>query len=169
MVSVTMSMGYGAGVIVPSLGINCNNSLGEPELNPGGFLTAPAGSRLISNMAPMLAWNQDDGQALAIGSPGASRITTAIAQTWTRIALEQMSFEDAVCAPRLHIEPSPDGHRAQFEPGIDTSLLQDTLIKRPFESLDMYFGAIKLTALDRRGEFHAVADQRRQGAVEIVE
>ncbi len=169
MVSVTMSMGYGAGVIVPPLGINCNNSLGEPELNPRGFLAASPGTRLISNMAPTLAWNGEDGRALSFGSPGASRITTAIAQTWARFALEKMSYEDSVRAPRLHIEPCPDGHRAEFEPGIDTTLLRDAFITRPFAAPDMYFGAIKLTALDRRGEFHAVADQRRHGAVEIVE
>lgn len=167
MVSVTLSMGYGAGVIVPSLGIGCNNSLGEPELNPRGFHAADAGTRLVSNMAPSLAWHQD-GRCLAIGSPGASRITTSIAQTWARYALENMSMEQAVQAPRLHIEPLSDGLRAQFEPGIDASLLHDKFIVRPFPSKDMYFGAIKLAARDHRGRLHAVADERRHGAVEIV-
>ena len=117
MAAVTMSMGYGAGVIVPSLGIGCNNGLGEPELNPVGFHVAPRGTRLVSNMAPTLAWH-DDGRCLALGSPGASRITTSIAQTWARFALEEMSFEESVQAPRLHIEPVGDELRAQFEPGL---------------------------------------------------
>jgi len=168
MSAVTMSMGYGAGVIVPSLGITCNNSLGEPELNPHGFHVAQPGTRLVSNMAPTLAWHAD-GQCLAFGSPGASRITTAIAQTWARFAFEGMTFEQAVQAPRLHIEPFHDGLRAQFEPGIDANLLADEYIVRPFDSTDMYFGAIKLAALDCHGQFHAVADERRHGAVEIVE
>lgn len=167
-VSVTMSMGYGAGVIVPSLGIACNNSLGEPELNPRGFHVADAGTRLVSNMAPTLAWHTD-GRCLAFGSPGASRITTSIAQVWARYALEANTLEEAVQAPRLHIEPLPDGLRAQFEPGIDAALLQEKFIIRPFASKDMYFGAIKLAALDRHRQFHAVADERRHGAVEIVE
>jgi gamma-glutamyltranspeptidase/glutathione hydrolase len=168
MVAVTMSMGYGAGVIVPSLGIGCNNSLGEPELNPNGFHAAAPGTRLVSNMAPTLAWHED-GRCLALGSPGASRITTSIAQTWARFVLEDLTFEEAVLAPRLHIEPFDDGLRAQFEPGIDASLLRDHYVVRPFDSLDMYFGAIKLAALDRHGQFHAVADERRHGAIEIVE
>lgn len=167
MAAVTMSMGYGAGVIVPSLGIGCNNSLGEPELNPRGFHVAAHGTRLVSNMAPTLAWH-DDGRCLAFGSPGASRITTSIAQTWTRFALEGMSFEEAVKAPRLHIESFDDGLRAQFEPGIDATLLHDDYMVRPFDAQDMYFGAIKLAAIDRDGQFHAVADERRHGAVEIV-
>jgi len=168
MAAVTMSMGYGAGVIIPSLGIGCNNGLGEPELNPQGFHVAPTGTRLVSNMAPTLAWH-DDGRSLAFGSPGASRITTSIAQTWARFAFEQMTFEEAVQAPRLHIELFDDGLRAQCEPGIDAKLLDGDHIVRPFDSKDMYFGAIKLAAIDRRGKFHAVADERRHGAVEIVE
>ena len=31
MVSVAMSMGYGSGVVIPDMGIACNNSLGEPK------------------------------------------------------------------------------------------------------------------------------------------
>jgi gamma-glutamyltranspeptidase/glutathione hydrolase len=118
-------------------------------------------------MAPTLAWH-DDGRCLAFGSPGASRITTSIAQTWARFAFEQMTFEEAVRAPRLHIESFQDGLRAQFEPGIDAQLLDDAYTVRPFDSPDMYFGAIKLAAIDRCGRLHAVADERRHGAVEIV-
>ena len=168
MVSVTMSAGYGSGVIVPSLGIACNNSLGEPELNPYGFLGAKPSSRLISNMAPTLAWH-NDGRCISFGSPGASRITTSIAQTWTRFALEGMSFDEAVHAPRLHIESFPNGPQAQFEPGVDTSKLDGMFNLRPFESLNTYFGGIKLAALNSKGEFEAVADKRRRGAIEIVE
>ncbi len=34
MVGITMSMGYGSGVMIRDVGIACNGSLGEPELNP---------------------------------------------------------------------------------------------------------------------------------------
>ena len=36
-VSITMSNGYGSGITIPGTGITCNNSMGEPELNPHGF------------------------------------------------------------------------------------------------------------------------------------
>ena len=167
MVSVTMSMGYGSGVVIPEMGIACNNSLGEPEMNPQGYHGTAPGSRLVSNMAPTVAWHQD-GRCLAMGSPGASRITTAIAQTWSRYIHEGMTFEEAVAAPRLHIESLPDGLRAQCEPGIETSLLSRQFVIRPFDRPDMYFGANKLAALDEEGHLHAVADERRPGSVEIV-
>lgn len=167
MVSVTMSMGYGAGIVIPDLGIACNNSLGEPELNPRGYHRGEPGSRIISNMAPTLARHLD-GRCMAIGSPGASRITTSIAQTWLRVVLDGMSYEEAVAAPRLHIESFADEIRAQFEPGIETSQLKEPFVQRAFDAPNWYFGAVKLAGLDRMGQLHAVADTRREGAVEFV-
>jgi len=167
LVGVTMSNGYGSGITIPGTGIICNNSLGEPELNPWGFHAAKPGSRLVSNMAPTIA-SAPDGRCLVMGSPGASRITTAIAQTWAHYAFGGRDFEDAVIAPRLHVEEWHDGCRAQCEPGIDTSLLYEDFVVRPFEERDMFFGAVKLAGLDAGGQLHAVADDRRQGTVRFT-
>ena len=54
-----------------------NNSLGELELNRRGLHAAEPGTRLASNMAPTTG-HTADGRVLAIGSPGADRITTAL-------------------------------------------------------------------------------------------
>lgn len=165
LVGVTLSNGYGSGITIPGTGIICNNSLGEPELNPWGYLAAPPGQRLVSNMAPTIA-TAEDGRCLVMGSPGASRITTAIAQTWTHYALGGLGFEDAVAAPRLHVEEWHDGLHAQCEPDIDTRWLEDAgFTVRPFERRDMFFGTVKLAGLDENGRLHGVADDRRQGAV----
>mgnify|MGYP003316150038 CR=1 FL=1 len=48
--SITFSSGYGSGVLCPNTGMYFNNSLGEVELNPQGFLGDTKGDRLISNM-----------------------------------------------------------------------------------------------------------------------
>lgn len=166
-VAVTMSLGYGSGVTIPGTGIACNNSLGEPELNPFGFFAVEPGTPMISNMAPTVAWHPD-GRCIALGSPGAGRITTTVAQTWTRHALEGMSLEDAVLAPRLHVEARPDGHRVHCEPGIDTSLLHAEHMVRPYERLHMFFGGAHLAAVDADGRLHAVADPRRSGTALLV-
>lgn len=162
-----MSMGYGAGVTIGGTGIPCNNSAGEPELNPRGFGAGQPGSRLSSNMTPTVAWHPD-GRSLALGSPGASRITTALAQTWLRYALEGATMEQAVAAPRLHVEQWADGLRVQCEPGIDPRLLHDDFLVRPFENLDMFFGGVQLAGRDDRGALHAVADPRRDGEARVV-
>ena len=64
-------------MIVPGTGFWLNNSLGEIELHPEGYHHHPPGARLVSNMAPTVARGAN-GSVLAIGSPGANRITTAI-------------------------------------------------------------------------------------------
>ncbi len=53
--SVTVSSGYGAGMIARGTGIWLNNCLGEQELNPHGLHRLTPGSRLLSNMAPTVA------------------------------------------------------------------------------------------------------------------
>lgn len=164
MAAVTLSNGYGSGITIPGTGIVCNNSLGEPELNPQGYHGSPRGARMVSNMAPTVALHRD-GRCLALGSPGASRITTAIAQTWARHAFGGASFEGSVSGARLHVEEWGDGLRAQCEPGVDASLLGEEFVVRPFERPDMFFGAVKLVGLDGRGELRAIADGRREGAV----
>jgi len=153
--------------VIPGLGIACNNSLGEPELNPQGFHRGKPGGRLTTNMSPTVAWHPD-GRCLALGSPGASRITTAIAQTWLHVVLDGKTYEDSVAAPRLHVQRFGEQLRAQFEPEIDTSLLGDQFVLRPFDSTDWYFGGVKLVGIDERGKLHAVADSRREGGVEFV-
>lgn len=166
-VAITMSLGYGAGVTIPGTGIACNNSAGEFELNPGGFFALPPGHRFVSNMAPTVAWHPD-GRCIAMGSPGASRITTAIAQTWQRFAQDGASFAEAVAAPRLHVEKRPDGYRVQCEPGVDVSLLGPEFTVHQFAKQHLYFGGTHVAGRDRQGVLHAIADERRDGKTAIA-
>ena len=166
-VDITMSNGYGSGISIPGTGIPTNNRLGEPELNPAGFFAIPAGGRLVSNMSPTVVWN-DAGKTLAMGSPGASRITTTIFQGWQRFAYENMSFEDMVRAPRLHVEWVDEAFTLQYEPGIDVSASGNDFRLRPFDDIDMYFGALHVAGREESGELHALADARRHGAQVVI-
>jgi gamma-glutamyltranspeptidase/glutathione hydrolase len=164
LVAVTLSNGYGSGITIPGTGIACNNSLGEPELNPHGFLAAPSGSRLVSNMAPTLA-RHPHGHGFAFGTPGASRITTAMAQVWARHTLEGLPLEEAIAAPRLHVQAERDPALVLCEPGLVLSLPEPAMEVRRFAAPDMFFGGIKLAGSSAAGELQAYADSRRQGAV----
>ncbi|MGB3531920.1 MAG: gamma-glutamyltransferase [Microcoleaceae cyanobacterium] len=167
LVSLSMSNGYGSGITIPGTGIACNNTLGEPELNPNGFLSAPVGSRLVSNMIPTIA-RHPDGRCLAFGTPGASRITTSMAQVWMNYAFNGLSLTEAVVAPRLHVEQAEAQLRFLYEPGIDNNLISPEFVPYPFTETDMFFGAIKVAGLDSNGQLQAVADFRRQGASQIL-
>ena len=60
------------------------------------------GSRLLSNMAPAVG-RHDDGSTLAIGSPGADRITTAVVGALAGFVNGGLDLEDAVAHPRVHV------------------------------------------------------------------
>ncbi|MDX1577476.1 MAG: gamma-glutamyltransferase, partial [Gemmatimonadota bacterium] len=92
--AITLSDGYGSGAMAPGTGIWLNTCLGEPELNPHGYHGWPPGQRLLSNMAPTLARRGD--AVLAIGSPGADRITTAVLQVLVNVLELGMTLEEAI-------------------------------------------------------------------------
>jgi gamma-glutamyltranspeptidase/glutathione hydrolase len=159
--ALTASAGYGSGVIPTGTGIWMNNALGELELVSEPDLLVP-GTRLTSNMAPTVAKHRN-GSVLAIGSPGADRITSALAQTLAAFTLEGHSLEDAVAKPRLHV--IVDGPEVAIEPNIDTRGIE--LPIRRFEDLHMFFGGVGAALIDGSGRLSAVADPRRDGAAGV--
>ncbi len=116
--SVTVSSGYGAGMIAAGTGIWLNNCLGEQELNPGGLSARAPGTRLLSNMAPTVGRHRD-GSTLAIGSPGADRITTAIAQVLAGYLSSGLTLDEAIRQPRVHVHRAG---RADEQIRIETDL-----------------------------------------------
>ena len=162
--AITASAGYGSGAMVEGTGFWLNNSLGELDLLTKGLSGLAPGTRLASNMAPTIARRQSDGAVLAIGSPGASRITTAIAQVLANFAGKNMNLADAVRHPRLHVELGADRGTIAFEPGLPVSLMQD-LKPRPFSGPSMYFGGVQAVYGSHRDGLHGIADARRGGSV----
>lgn len=149
--SITVSSGYGAGMIATGTGIWLNNCLGEQELNPPGR-HVPAGSRLLSNMAPTVG-RHDDGSTLAIGSPGADRITTAIVSALAGFVNGGLDLAAAVAHPRIHV------HRA--------GLPEEEI--RVEEELSMYYGGVGAALARSDGVLEAVADPRREGIARLVD
>lgn len=150
----TMSAGYGSGVIPTGTGWWMNNSLGELELNSPA---ATPGVRLMSNMAPTVAAAGD--RRLAIGSPGADRITSALAISMI-LLVEGMTLEDAIEHPRCHYEL--DRGTVATEPGLDLDAALWAM--RAFPAPDMYFGGVTGTEVSEGGVL-GHADSRRRGGV----
>lgn len=163
--AVTASSGYGSGVMVPGTGIWLNNCLGELELNPAGFHALAPGTRMGSNMSPVVA-RGPGGAMLALGSPGAERITTALLQVLLNFMRVGCSLEEALAAPRLHVERAADGWQAAAEPGLPVAGV--TLPVRHFDGLSMFFGGAGGVLLQADGELVAAADPRRQGAALVA-
>jgi gamma-glutamyltranspeptidase / glutathione hydrolase len=163
--AITASSGYGSGVLVPGAGIWLNNCLGEVELNPRGFHALAPGERMSSNMSPAVA-RHPDGRVLSLGSPGAERITTALAQVLLNFLRVGATLEEALAAPRLHVERGPEGWRLAAEPGLPLEAVEMPV--RLFDGLSMFFGGAGAVLHRPDGELVAAADPRRQGAAQVV-
>jgi len=161
--AITMSAGYGSGALIAGTGMWMNNSLGEIELHPGGFHALEPGTRLVSNMAPTVA-RRADGAVLAIGSPGADRITTAIAQVLVNFLHLGLSLSESVDHPRVHVEVF-GGHPAiAVEPGVRVKPFADYTV-RSSPDRSMYFGGVQATLWAPGAGLFEAADPRRTGGV----
>jgi gamma-glutamyltranspeptidase/glutathione hydrolase len=149
---VTVSSGYFSGMIAKGTGIWLNNTLGEQELNAGGLHGRPPGSRLMSNMAPTVG-RHTNGSVLALGSPGAGRIATAVAQVLAGFA-GGMTLQEAVHHPRVHVH--------------DAGRPTEVVKRETEEGLSMYYGGVAATLVLPDGHLVAAADPRREGAVRLV-
>ena len=159
-VAATFSAGYGSGVVPKGTGLLMNNSVGEIELVPGGVDGLVPGERMLSNMAPTTARSGSD--VIAIGSPGADRITSALAITLIRFLLGGDDLPKAVEHPRLHPE-RVDPVAVAAERGLD---LEGPSI-RWYEEPHMFFGGVNGAGMIG-GELVAYADRRRVGAACVV-
>jgi len=162
--SVTLSAGYGSGVMPAGTGVWLNNCLGEHELNRRGFHQWAPGTRLPSNMAPTVA-RHEDGSVLSIGSPGADRITTAILQVLVNYLHLGMPLAEAVAHPRLHVEAQAGKKVVACEPGLPMAEVK--LPVREFDGLSMYFGGAGATLRHADASFEVAADPRRGGGTTI--
>ncbi|HWN67598.1 MAG TPA: gamma-glutamyltransferase [Haliangium sp.] len=163
-VSITATMGRGAGVSIAGTGIPCNGSAGETAIDGDGRYVTRPGARLISNLCPIVAFSERQGDVLALGAIGGARAPTALAQVWLAHAREGLPVEAAVVAPRLHVERSAEGRAGELvvhcEPGIPTRQLAQSFAVHAFEAPDRFFGRVTLASRDDRGHLHTATDTR---------
>ena len=126
----TLNFSYGVGLVADGTGVLLNNELDDFTAKPGaanayglvGFdnnLPAP-GKRPLSSMTPAIVL-KDGKPVLITGSPGGSRIITAVLQIISNVIDFHMPVAQAVSAPRLHHQWQPD--KVFVEPGIAPAVL----------------------------------------------
>jgi gamma-glutamyltranspeptidase/glutathione hydrolase len=159
--SLTATTGSGSGVIVPGTGIHLNNMLGEYDLNPLGRQARP-GSRLTSMMAPSLVLDGERPR-LVVGSAGSIRLRGAILQIVVNVVQHGLPVEDAIAAPRIHL----DEGRVHCEGGCDQAEL-DRLEGLGYDVVrwrrrNLYFGGVSAVERLADGSLAAAGDPRRGG------
>ena len=126
----TLNFPYGVGLVAEGTGVLLNNELDDFTAAPGasnafglvGFeanLPGP-GKRPLSSMSPTIVL-KDGKPVLVTGSPGGSRIISAVLQVIVNVLDYGMNIADAVAAPRLHHQWLPDDVR------IESGFAEDTI------------------------------------------
>lgn len=118
----TLNFSYGVGLVADGTGVLLNNELDDFTAAPGasnayglvGFeanLPGP-GKRPLSSMTPTIVL-KDGKPVLVTGSPGGSRIISAVLQVLINTIDFDMNVAAAVSAPRLHHQWLPDEVRVE--------------------------------------------------------
>jgi len=165
--SVTCTNGEGCGLVVPGTGIHVNNIMGEEDLSPLGFHTAPAGRRMPSMMAPTAVLGPDGELELVLGSAGSNRIRSAILQTVVNVVDHGLDAAAAVEAPRVHFEAGT----VYAEPGVAglDALRAAGRSVVGFRDRNLFFGGVQAAERLPDGALRGAGDPRRGGAVAVAD
>ena len=118
----TLNFPYGVGLVADGTGVLLNNELDDFTAAPGasnafglvGFeanLPGP-GKRPLSSMSPTIVL-KDGKPVLVTGTPGGSRIISAVLQIVVNVLDYRMDVAAAVAAPRVHHQWMPDEVRVE--------------------------------------------------------
>jgi gamma-glutamyltranspeptidase / glutathione hydrolase len=128
----TLNFPYGVGLVAEGTGVLLNNELDDFTAAPGasnafglvGFeanLPGP-GKRPLSSMSPTIVL-KDGKPVLVTGTPGGSRIISAVIQIVVDVLDYKMDVAAAVAAPRVHHQWMPD--RLLVERGFPGDVLDE--------------------------------------------
>lgn len=113
----TLNDWFGAHVTAAGTGILLNDEMDDFSAKPGapnmyGLVEGPnnavaPGKRPLSSMTPTIV-TKDGKLAMVVGTPGGSRIPSAVIETISNIVDFGMTVTEAVDAPRIHHQWLPD-------------------------------------------------------------
>ena len=166
----TLGSSFGSGVTIKKGGFLMNNQMrnfshfyGRDDMQYG---TSEAnklepGKRMISTQTPTLVFEPNGDLFMILGSPGGGRIPNIITQVISNVIDHEMSFTEAMIAPRIN-------QRLEGNLQLETGFSPDTislLIERghKVESSNT-MGSVQAIFLDQ-GNIFGVADTRRPGAL----
>jgi gamma-glutamyltranspeptidase/glutathione hydrolase len=167
----TLNFSYGVGMVADGTGVLLNNELDDFAAKPrvpnaygliGGDANAPGpGKRPLSSMTPTIVL-KNGRPFLVTGSPGGSRIITAVLGIITNVIDLDMGVVEAVAAPRIHHQWSPDEVAA--ERGLPADVIR-ALEARGHKVRQIMPGTSANSILVTPQGFVGAADQRTRGAL----
>ncbi|HEY2290238.1 MAG TPA: gamma-glutamyltransferase [Thermoanaerobaculia bacterium] len=177
LVSLTTTLNelFGCGLWVPGAGFFLNDEMDDFAAAPGqpnlfGLVQGEAnavapGKRMLSSMAPVIAWKGDE--AYALGGRGGSRIPTNVIQVLLDLLVDGDPLQAALDRPRLHHQWLPD--RLEAEPDALSPETRAELERRG-QTILVSRDTAKIHAVHRLpdGRVEAASDPRGSGIGGVV-
>jgi gamma-glutamyltranspeptidase/glutathione hydrolase len=169
----TLNFSYGVGLVAEGTGIILNNELDDFAVKPdapnaygliGYEANAPGpGKRPLSSMTPTIVL-KDGKPFLVTGSPGGSRIITAVLQVVVDVIDRGMDIASAESAPRIHNQWLPDVVFA--EPGVSPDVIAALQARGDKVVATGKFTSVNSIVVTPEG-FVGAADPRTHGALAV--
>jgi gamma-glutamyltranspeptidase/glutathione hydrolase len=162
--ALSSTLGSGSGMFRG--GSQLNNMLGE--LDVVGEVEHMPGERLPSMMTPTLVL-VDGRPRLVLGSAGSVRLAGAIAQVAYRVVGQRRPVDEAVAAPRVHVEAGVAHVEGGWpEAEVDTLERSGTSVIVRWGGRNLFFGGVSAVETRADGTLAAAGDPRRGGRGVIV-
>lgn len=166
----TINDAFGAGVIAGNTGFFLNDEMDDFTSKPGvaniyGLVQGAQNDirprkRPLSSMAPTIV-TRNGKLVMVTGSPGGSRIITIVLETILNALDFGMNVQQAVDAPRIHMQWLPD--QIQYEPGALSTATRDQLIGAGYTLRQIHsWGSAQAIMVDpHTGKLSGGTDRRR--------
>lgn len=173
--TTTLNQWFGAALVAPGTGVLLNNEMDDFSLGAGipnyfGLVGEAAnevagGKRPLSSMCPTILESRPPGARplLVLGSRGGGTIISSVLQTIVHVIDDGMTLQEAVDAPRIHHQWSPDQilHEPRaFPPEVAAALRARGHTLKEREP----FGHVTAIGTDAAGLWTGAADPRDDAA-----
>ena len=164
-VALTQTINYffGSGVLVPGTGIMLNNEMDDFNPQPGTSNSVEPKKRPLSSMTPTIML-KDGKPFMSLGSPGATRIISALTQIIVNVVDFRMNVQDAIEAPRIHCMTGDIFMESRIPKATQDALTAMGHKLNVRGAMDLYFGGAQAVMIDRAsGMLKGAGDPRRDG------
>ncbi len=173
LVALTQTINYffGSGIVVPGTGIIMNDEMDDFSKDPESPNAPEPGKIPLSSMSPTII--EKDGKAfMTVGTPGATRIFTAMVQIISDVIDFGMGIDEAIEAPRMHCYSSNGKAKPiYYENRIPATTINTLKVLGNEVSekgdYDLYFGGVQGIIIKSGFKWRRMyggADSRRDGA-----
>lgn len=159
----TINFFFGSGVLVPGTGIMLNDEMDDFNPQPGTSNSVEPKKRPLSSMTPTIML-KNGKPFLSVGSPGATRIISALTQIIVNVVDFRMNIQDAIEAARIHCMTGDIFMESRIPKEVQEALIAKGHKLNVRGPMDLYFGGAQGVMIDPvSGKLYGAGDPRRDG------